>query len=211
MLIFVVLKDCHQLSFSAKCAVCLQVTFMDLWQQGKEKLSVIWSFEHISLYFQTRSHKLIPTQKLFSNVLLTMCYQPNSDLKCSTGVPETCLTPRVVSSSQLHVTISKTLVKVVLDCSVVGEKPANAAGNITTDGVEILGRMVRSRGRRDNSAPVSTNWWQPHCLECALNRGWLHTCSAEVFPWSCQRVESWLCQSNKMRKVCKNQGLFHIK
>lgn len=143
-----------------------------------------------------------------SNVLLTMCYQPNSDMKCSTGVWNLS---HVISSSQLHVTVSKTSVKVMLDCSMVGEKPVNAAGNITTDGVEILGRMVRSRGRRDNSASVSMNWWQPHCLECVLNRRWLHTCSAEVLPRSCQRVESWLCQSNKMRKVCKNQGLFHIK
>ena len=59
------------------------------------------------------------------------------------------------SSVQLHVAISKTSAKVVLDCAVVGEKAISAAGNITIDGVEILGRMVRSRGRRDNSAPVS--------------------------------------------------------
>ena len=42
----------------------------------------------------------------------------------------------------------------VIDCNVAGEKPINAAGNITTDGVEVLGRMVRSRGTQDNSAPV---------------------------------------------------------
>lgn len=65
------------------------------------------------------------------------------------------------SSSQLHVTISKTLVKVVLDCASVGEKAVSAAGNITTDGVEVLGRTVRSRGRRDNSAPVSLSH-EPH-------------------------------------------------
>lgn len=62
-----------------------------------------------------------------------------------------------LSAMQLHVTISKTSVKVMLDCSVVGEKSISASGNITTDGVEILGRMVRSRGRRDSSAPVSLN------------------------------------------------------
>lgn len=50
--------------------------------------------------------------------------------------------------------ISKTAAKVVIDCKTVGEKPINAAGNITIDGVEVLGRMVRSRGSRDNSAPV---------------------------------------------------------
>ena len=50
--------------------------------------------------------------------------------------------------------ISKTTARVVVDCKVVGGKPINAAGNISIDGVEVLGRMVRSRGKRDNSAPV---------------------------------------------------------
>ncbi|KAM7382659.1 hypothetical protein PAMP_002381 [Pampus punctatissimus] len=56
------------------------------------------------------------------------------------------------SFHKLHVTISKTTVKVVLDCSVVGEKAISAAGNITTDGVEILGRMIPSKGQQDSSA-----------------------------------------------------------
>uniref|UniRef100_A0A671W0B6 Collagen type XIV alpha 1 chain n=1 Tax=Sparus aurata TaxID=8175 RepID=A0A671W0B6_SPAAU len=67
------------------------------------------------------------------------------------------------SFHKLHVTISKTTVKVVLDCSVVGEKSISAAGNITTDGVEILGRMVRSRGRRDNSAPFQLQMFDIIC------------------------------------------------
>ncbi|XP_031709277.1 collagen alpha-1(XIV) chain isoform X4 [Anarrhichthys ocellatus] len=67
------------------------------------------------------------------------------------------------SFHKLHVTISKTSVKVVLDCSVVGEKSVNAAGNITTDGVEILGRMIQSRGRRDNSAPFQLQMFDIIC------------------------------------------------
>ncbi|XP_032374920.1 collagen alpha-1(XIV) chain isoform X1 [Etheostoma spectabile] len=67
------------------------------------------------------------------------------------------------SFHKLHVTISKTSVKVVLDCSVVGEKSVSAAGNITTDGVEILGRMVNSRGRRDNSAPFQLQMFDIIC------------------------------------------------
>ncbi|XP_069549336.1 collagen alpha-1(XIV) chain [Brachyistius frenatus] len=67
------------------------------------------------------------------------------------------------SFHKLHVTISKTSVKVVLDCSVVGEKSTSAAGNITTDGVEILGRMVRSRGRRDSSAPFQLQMFDIIC------------------------------------------------
>lgn len=57
-------------------------------------------------------------------------------------------------SLQLHLAISKTSAKVFVDCKMVSEKTVNAAGNISTDGLEVLGRMVRSRGNKDNSAPV---------------------------------------------------------
>ncbi|XP_061572452.1 collagen alpha-1(XIV) chain [Cololabis saira] len=67
------------------------------------------------------------------------------------------------SFHKLHVTISKTSVKVMLDCSVVGDKSISASGNITTDGVEILGRMVRSRGRRDSSAPFQLQMFDIIC------------------------------------------------
>ena len=56
---------------------------------------------------------------------------------------------------QLHIIVSKTMAKVVIDCKEVGEKAINASSNITSDGVEVLGRMVRSRGPNGNSAPVS--------------------------------------------------------
>ncbi|XP_055732321.1 collagen alpha-1(XIV) chain isoform X2 [Salvelinus fontinalis] len=71
------------------------------------------------------------------------------------------------SFHKLHLAISKTNAKAVIDCKLVGEKAINAAGNITTDGLEVLGRMVRSRGKKDNSAPFqlqsfdivcSTSW-----------------------------------------------------
>uniref|UniRef100_A0A673H8C5 Collagen alpha-1(XIV) chain-like n=1 Tax=Sinocyclocheilus rhinocerous TaxID=307959 RepID=A0A673H8C5_9TELE len=63
----------------------------------------------------------------------------------------------------------KTSALVMVDCKPAGEKPVNAAKNISTDGVEVLGRMVRSRGSKDNSAPFqlqsfdivcSTSWAQ---------------------------------------------------
>ncbi|ELW72743.1 Collagen alpha-1(XIV) chain [Tupaia chinensis] len=59
------------------------------------------------------------------------------------------------SFHKLHIIVSKTLAKVVIDCKQVGEKAINASANITSDGVEVLGRMVRSRGPNGNSAPVS--------------------------------------------------------
>ncbi|XP_037836071.1 collagen alpha-1(XIV) chain isoform X2 [Kryptolebias marmoratus] len=67
------------------------------------------------------------------------------------------------SFHKLHVTVSKTSVKVVLDCSVVGEKPISASGNITTDGVEVLGRMVRSRDKRDSSVPFQLQMFDIIC------------------------------------------------
>lgn len=84
---------------------------------------------------------------------------------------------------QLHVTISKTSVKVVLDCSAAAEKSVNAAGNITTDGVEILGRTVRSRGRRDSSAPVSRQFFLAHFLLFSECRGFTHPFGQD-FLWS---------------------------
>ncbi|XP_067258708.1 collagen alpha-1(XIV) chain isoform X2 [Chanodichthys erythropterus] len=67
------------------------------------------------------------------------------------------------SFHKLHVAISKTAAKVVIDCKTVGEKSINAAGNITIDGVEVLGRMVRSRGSRENSAPFQLQMFDIVC------------------------------------------------
>ncbi|XP_052003748.1 collagen alpha-1(XIV) chain-like isoform X4 [Xyrauchen texanus] len=67
------------------------------------------------------------------------------------------------SFHKLHVAISKTTAKVVIDCKTVGEKPINAAGNITIDGVVVLGRMVRSSGRKDNSAPFQLQMFDIVC------------------------------------------------
>ncbi|KAG8133911.1 hypothetical protein E2320_011657 [Naja naja] len=43
----------------------------------------------------------------------------------------------------LHMVISKTTAKVVIDCKEVAEKIINAAGNITSNGIEVLGRMFQ--------------------------------------------------------------------
>uniref|UniRef100_A0A3Q2NPZ1 Collagen type XIV alpha 1 chain n=1 Tax=Fundulus heteroclitus TaxID=8078 RepID=A0A3Q2NPZ1_FUNHE len=82
----------------------------------------------------------------------------------------------------LHVTISKTSVKVVLDCSVVGEKSIRAAGNITTDGVEVLGKMVRSRGRRDSSAPFQLQMFDIICSTSWASRD--KCCELPALPYS---------------------------
>ncbi|XP_038600848.1 collagen alpha-1(XIV) chain isoform X2 [Tachyglossus aculeatus] len=74
------------------------------------------------------------------------------------------------SFHKLHIVISKTLAKVVLDCQQVGEKPINASGNITSDGVEVLGRMVRSRGVQDSSAPFQLQMFDIVCATSWANR-----------------------------------------
>ncbi|KAJ8268333.1 hypothetical protein COCON_G00135050 [Conger conger] len=67
------------------------------------------------------------------------------------------------SFHKLHMAISKTSARAVIDCKMVGEKPINAAGNITMDGLEVLGRMVRSRGKKENSAPFQLQMFDIVC------------------------------------------------
>ncbi|XP_072323011.1 collagen alpha-1(XIV) chain isoform X2 [Scyliorhinus torazame] len=74
------------------------------------------------------------------------------------------------SFHKVHVVITKTNAKLIIDCKQVGEKTINAAGNITTNGVEVLGRMVRSRGPRDNSAPFQLQGFDISCSTSHANR-----------------------------------------
>ncbi|KAM3858555.1 collagen alpha-1(XIV) chain [Diretmus argenteus] len=74
------------------------------------------------------------------------------------------------SFHKLHIAISKTSARVVVDCKLVAEKTINAGGNITTDGLEVLGRMVRSRGNKDNSAPLQLQAFDIVCSTSWANR-----------------------------------------
>ncbi|KAG8515546.1 Collagen alpha-1(XIV) chain, partial [Galemys pyrenaicus] len=74
------------------------------------------------------------------------------------------------SFHKLHIVISKTLVKVVIDCKQVGEKAINASANITSDGIEVLGRMVRSRGPNGNSAPFQLQMFDIVCSTSWANK-----------------------------------------
>lgn len=56
---------------------------------------------------------------------------------------------------QLHITVSAEKVKLNVDCQEVAEKPIKEANNITLDGHEVLGKMVKSGGGRRQSASVS--------------------------------------------------------
>ncbi|XP_040287934.1 collagen alpha-1(XIV) chain isoform X1 [Bufo bufo] len=74
------------------------------------------------------------------------------------------------SFHKVHIVISKTTSKLVIDCKQVDEKPINGAGNITVDGVEVLGRMVRSRGPKDNSAPFQLQLFDIVCTSSWASR-----------------------------------------
>ncbi|XP_057684257.1 collagen alpha-1(XIV) chain-like [Corythoichthys intestinalis] len=67
------------------------------------------------------------------------------------------------SFHKLHLVISKTSASVLVDCQAVSTKAIEAAGNITTAGMEVLGRMVRSRGTKDNSAPFELQMFDIVC------------------------------------------------
>uniref|UniRef100_A0A672M260 VWFA domain-containing protein n=1 Tax=Sinocyclocheilus grahami TaxID=75366 RepID=A0A672M260_SINGR len=112
------------------------------------------------------------------------------------------------SFHKLHIAVSKTSALVMVDCKPAGEKPVNAAKNISTDGVEVLGRMVRSRGSKDNSAPFqlqsfdivcSTSWAQrDKCCElpslvsvCVDSHH--HACSCTV----CDSAAVFVCLQRK--------------
>lgn len=55
---------------------------------------------------------------------------------------------------QIHLSISQLGVSLSVDCQRVGERPARPLGNVPTDGFEMLGKLVKTRGPNSGSAPV---------------------------------------------------------
>lgn len=58
------------------------------------------------------------------------------------------------SDWQVHLSVSQVSVSLSVDCQHVGERPARPLGNLPTDGFEMLGKLVKTRGPNSGSAPV---------------------------------------------------------
>uniref|UniRef100_A0A672LA79 Collagen type XII alpha 1 chain n=1 Tax=Sinocyclocheilus grahami TaxID=75366 RepID=A0A672LA79_SINGR len=71
------------------------------------------------------------------------------------------------SFHKLHISVSPKNVKLNIDCQEVAEKEIKEANNISTDGYEVLGKMVKSGGSRKQSATFQLQMFD---IVCSL--GW---------------------------------------
>ncbi|CAG09868.1 unnamed protein product, partial [Tetraodon nigroviridis] len=74
------------------------------------------------------------------------------------------------SFHKLHITVSPDKVKINVDCQEVAERPIKAANNITLDGYEVLGKMVRSGGGRRQSATFQLQMFDIICSLSWISR-----------------------------------------
>ncbi|XP_076834641.1 collagen alpha-1(XII) chain isoform X3 [Brachyhypopomus gauderio] len=72
------------------------------------------------------------------------------------------------SFHKLHISISPKSVKLNIDCQEVAEKQIKEAGNISTAGYEVLGKMAKSGGARRQSATFQLQMFD---IVCSL--GWM--------------------------------------
>ncbi|XP_076840731.1 solute carrier family 35 member C2 isoform X2 [Brachyhypopomus gauderio] len=71
------------------------------------------------------------------------------------------------SSHKIHLSISQVSVSLSVDCQWVGERPARPLGALPTDGFEMLGKLVRTRGPHSGSAAI-----QIQSFEIVCNTTW---------------------------------------
>ncbi|XP_064420246.1 collagen alpha-1(XX) chain [Latimeria chalumnae] len=71
------------------------------------------------------------------------------------------------SFHKVHVVVSRVQVKLYVDCEQVAQKPVSSLGDVSTEGFEILGQLVKTRGPRSGSAP-----FQLRSFELICNSSW---------------------------------------
>ncbi|XP_034074410.1 collagen alpha-1(XX) chain isoform X1 [Gymnodraco acuticeps] len=71
------------------------------------------------------------------------------------------------SFHKIHLTVSQVSVSLSVDCQRVGERPARPLGSLPTDGFEMLGKLVKTRGPKSGSAP-----FQLQSFEIVCNTTW---------------------------------------
>nr|XP_015824229.2 collagen alpha-1(XX) chain isoform X1 [Nothobranchius furzeri] len=71
------------------------------------------------------------------------------------------------SFHKVHLCVSQVSVSLSVDCQHVGERPARPLGNTPTDGFEMLGKLVKTRGPNSGSAP-----YQLQSFEIVCNTTW---------------------------------------
>ncbi|XP_018593153.2 solute carrier family 35 member C2 [Scleropages formosus] len=72
------------------------------------------------------------------------------------------------SFHKVHLSVSQVSVSLSVDCQHVGERPARPLGNLPTDGFEMLGKLLRTRGPRSGSAT-----FQLQSFEIVCNTTWV--------------------------------------
>ncbi|XP_047224145.1 collagen alpha-1(XX) chain isoform X1 [Girardinichthys multiradiatus] len=77
------------------------------------------------------------------------------------------------SFHKVHLSVSQVSVSLSVDCQPVGERPARPLGNLPTDGFEMLGKLVKTRGPNSGSA-----LFQLQSFEIVCNTTWasMDTC-----------------------------------
>lgn len=71
------------------------------------------------------------------------------------------------SFHKVHLSVSQVSVSLSVDCQHVGERPARPLGNLPTDGFEMLGKLVKTRGPNSGSVP-----FQLQTFEIVCNTTW---------------------------------------
>uniref|UniRef100_A0A8D3DBE3 Collagen alpha-1(XII) chain n=1 Tax=Scophthalmus maximus TaxID=52904 RepID=A0A8D3DBE3_SCOMX len=74
------------------------------------------------------------------------------------------------SFHKLHITISPEKVKLNVDCQEVAEKPIKEANNITLEGHEVLGKLVKSGGGKRQSATFQLQMFDIICSLSWISR-----------------------------------------